>query len=124
MPPNDLLPKEVLNNALALVLAGLVTSNNAGIVADDTVLGALGKLQAQVAAMLGQDQVGAGPAQVPAGQFLGDLAYLSRLGVLTPMQHQPAEKRSVWTEFVNDTTLKLCMRGDDGAVRSFTWTLT
>jgi len=70
------------------------------------------------------EQVGPGPDQVPAGLFLGALAYMERLGVLTPMQHQPAEKRSVWTEFVNDTTLKLCMRGDDGAVRSTTWTLT
>lgn len=48
MPPSDQLPKEVLNNALALVLAGLVTTNGAAIVASDSVLVALGKAQAQL----------------------------------------------------------------------------
>lgn len=69
------------------------------------------------------EQVGPGPDQVPAGLFLGALAYMDRLGVLTPMEHQPTDKRAVWAEFVNDTALKLCMRGDDGVVRSTTWTL-
>ena len=68
--------------------------------------------------------VGSGPNQIPANQSLGALAYMDRIGELTPMRHQPVEKRSVWTEFVNDTTLKLCMRGDDGVVRSINWTLT
>ena len=47
MPNGDLLPTDTLGNALQLVLQGLVTTNNAGITAADTILQALGKLQAQ-----------------------------------------------------------------------------
>ena len=47
LPAGDQLPPDTLANALAVVLQGLVTNNNAGITAADTVLQALGKLQAQ-----------------------------------------------------------------------------
>lgn len=68
--------------------------------------------------------VGAGPAQLTANQLLGMFAFMDRVGVLTPMQNQPGELRAVWTEFVSNTSLALCMRGDDGAVRSMTLTLS
>ena len=67
--------------------------------------------------------VGQGPGQIPANLHLGALAFLDVLGVLTPMSHQPGRLRSVWTEFVSDTALKICMRGDDGVVRSTNLTL-
>lgn len=50
MPTGDLLPADMLGNALSVLLTGLVTTNNAGIAATDTVLQALGKLQAQTSA--------------------------------------------------------------------------
>ncbi len=68
--------------------------------------------------------VGPGPGQVPANQLLGALAFMDFLGVLTPMRHQPIALRAVWSEFVSNTSIKLCMRGDDGVVRSTTLTLT
>lgn len=67
--------------------------------------------------------VGSGHAQLPAGQHLGRMAFLDCIGVLTPMNHQPGAIRAVWTEFVSNTALKICMRGDDGVVRSTTLTL-
>ena len=67
--------------------------------------------------------VGSGPAQQPAVQHLGRQAFLDVVGVLTPMNHQPGAFRAVWSEFVSNTALKICMRGDDGVVRSTTLTL-
>lgn len=68
--------------------------------------------------------VGPGAGQTPANLNLGKLAYLDALGALTPMRHQPIELRAVWSEFVSNVSVKLCMRGDDGVVRSTTLTLT
>lgn len=68
--------------------------------------------------------VGPGPGQVPANLHLGRMAFLDFIGVLTPMNHQPGAIRAVWSEFVSNTALKICMRGDDGVVRSTTLTLT
>lgn len=48
MPAGDLLPADVLNNALSLLLQGLLTNTSTAVTATDTVLQALGKLQAQV----------------------------------------------------------------------------
>ena len=48
MPAGDLLPPDTLANALLVVLQGLVTNTSAGITPTDTVLQAMGKLQAQV----------------------------------------------------------------------------
>lgn len=67
--------------------------------------------------------VGSGPNQIPSNQNLGASAFMDRIGILTPMLHQPAERRAVWSEFVSNTSLRLCMRGDDGIVRSTTLTL-
>ncbi|MDH1743784.1 hypothetical protein [Comamonas thiooxydans] len=51
----DLLPTDTLGNALKVLLQGLVTGNNAGITSTDTVLQALGKLQAQASAKVDKD---------------------------------------------------------------------
>ncbi|WP_162989512.1 hypothetical protein [Comamonas sp. lk] len=55
MPAGDTLPADTLGNALQVLLQGLVTSNNAGITPADTVLQALGKLQAQANAKVDKD---------------------------------------------------------------------
>ncbi len=64
--------------------------------------------------------VGPAPGQVPANQHLGAMAFMDEVGVLVPMAHQPTKLRSVWFEFVGNTSMKLCTRGDDGVVRSTT----
>lgn len=55
LPAGDLLPADTLGNALKVLLQGLVTGNNAGITSADTVLQALGKLQAQASAKVDKD---------------------------------------------------------------------
>ncbi|WP_054074574.1 hypothetical protein [Comamonas testosteroni] len=55
LPVGDLLPTDTLGNALKVLLQGLVTGNNAGITSTDTVLQALGKLQAQASAKVDKD---------------------------------------------------------------------
>lgn len=55
LPAGDLLPTDTLGKALQVLLQGLVTSNNAGITSTDTVLLALGKLQAQASAKVDKD---------------------------------------------------------------------
>lgn len=120
------------NDVLQLVTAGVAQLS---IAADGTPSGSVvtkapvstaqqQAINAATAASVPLGTVGAGPAQLPAGLHLGALAYMSRLGVLTPMLSQPGELRVVWSEFVSNTSLKLCMRGDDGVVRSTTLTLT
>ncbi|WP_159913009.1 hypothetical protein [Pantoea sp. 18069] len=119
------------NDILQLVTGGVVRLQ---IAADGTPTGVMVEklpisvaaqtaLNSLAAACIALNMVGAGPDQVPAVQQLGGLAFMDQLGVLTPMQSHPAESRSVWTEFVSNTSLKLCMRGDDGVVRSTTWTM-
>lgn len=68
-------------------------------------------------------QVGSDPGQASANLHLGRMAFIDAVGVLTPMQYRPGEVRAVWPEFVSNTSLRLCMRGDDGVVRSTTLTL-
>lgn len=55
LPAGDLLPTDTLGNAIKVLLQGLVTGNNAGITSTDTVLQALGKLQAQASAKVDKD---------------------------------------------------------------------
>lgn len=81
-------------------------------------------IAAAAAASVPMAAVGPGPGQVPASQHLGGLAFMDFLGVLTPMRSPSPVLRAVWTEFVSNTSLKLCMRGDDGVVRSTALTLT
>lgn len=68
------LDSETMAAALQVVLVGLVTSNNASITADDTILQALGKLQAQVTSQ--------SPSAIPDGSFMPQKTrYLKRIGV-------------------------------------------
>jgi hypothetical protein len=75
------------------------------------------------AAAVPLDTAGPLPGQLPTNQHLGALAFMDEMGVLTPMAYQPTDLRAVWFEYVSDTSLKLCMRGSDGVVRSITHTL-
>lgn len=68
--------------------------------------------------------VGASPAQVPAGQHLGKLAYMDELASLRATLVQPQPIGAVWVERVSDTSIKLFMRGSDGVARSTTLTLS
>jgi len=68
--------------------------------------------------------VGASPAQVPAGQHLGKLAYMDELAALRATLTQPQAIGAVWVERVSDTSVKLFMRGNDGVARSTTLTLS
>ena len=68
--------------------------------------------------------VGADPAQVPSVQVLGRLAFMDVLGALMVSKSQPASNGAFWTERVNDTSIKLFLRGDDGIARSATLTLS
>lgn len=113
------------NDVLQLVTGGVV---QLAVAADGTPSGNVATkapvstpqqqaINAAAAASVPTAAVGGGPGQVPANQLLGALAFLDRLGVLTPMQSQPKDTRSVWVEFISNTSLRLCMRGDDGVVR-------
>ena len=68
--------------------------------------------------------VGAAPAQLPAGLHLGRLAYMDELAALRATLTQPQAIGAVWVERVSDTSIKLFMRGSDGVARSTTLTLS
>nr|WP_295383476.1 hypothetical protein [Pseudoxanthomonas sp.] len=120
--------RDFFTDVRAATLTGLSTATNAAIAATDTLLAALGKLQAQVsdnaANMVKRLDVGASPAQVPAGQHLGKLAYMDELASLRATLTQPQAIGAVWVERVSDTSIKLFMRGSDGVARSTTLTLS
>ena len=116
------------NDVLQLVTAGVV---QLAVAADGTPTGNVATkapvstpqqqaINAVAAASIPLAAVGSGPGQVSANQNLGCLAFMDSLGVLTPMKSPSPSLRAVWTEFVTNTSLKLCMRGDDGVVRSTT----
>lgn len=63
--------------------------------------------------------VGTGPDQVPAGQQLGQLAYLDVLSATVVSRHtRDSQPGDVWREYVNDTTTTIKFHGFDGVVRS------
>lgn len=80
-------------------------------------------LEAALARLISFAQIGARSDQVPSPHQLGALAFMDRVGVIIPAQSQSVEARAVWTEYASNSSLKICMRGDDGAVRSVTLTL-
>lgn len=120
--------RDFFTDVRAATLTGLSTATNAVITAADTVLSALGKLQKQVSdnldATVKRLDVGTSPAQVPAVQHLGKLAYMDELAALRATLTQPQAIGAVWVERVSDTSIKLFMRGSDGVARSTTLTLS
>ena len=80
--------------------------------------------QAALDATVKRLNVGTSPAQVPAVQHLGKLAYMDELAALRATLTQPQAIGAVWVERVSDTSIKLFMRGSDGVARSATLTLS
>ena len=95
-------------------------ATHTGAQAISTVTG----LQTALDATVKRLDVGASPAQVPAGQHLGKLAYMDELAALRATLTQPQAIGAVWVERVSDTSIKLFMRGSDGVARSTTLTLS
>lgn len=63
--------------------------------------------------------VGTGPDQVPAGQYLGQLAYLDTLSSTVVSRHaRDSRPGDIWREYVNDTTTTIKFHGFDDIVRS------
>lgn len=116
LPAGDQLDSAVLANAIAAVLTGLVTNSATGILATDTIVQALGKLQAQV---VSPAYLGAGPNQVPAVAMLGACALEDTPSMMLVFQHTPdAPLNAVWRERVSDTETVLKYRDSVGVVRS------
>lgn len=63
--------------------------------------------------------MGTGPDQVPAGQHLGQLAYLDELSTTVVSLHgRDSKPGDIWREYVSDTTTTIKFHGFDGVVRS------
>lgn len=81
-------------------------------------IGTVTDLALALAARLTFAQIGIRPDQVPTNQLLGELAFMNELGVFATAKALPEKPRSIWFSYESDSEVKLCMRGDDGSVRS------
>lgn len=116
LPAGDQLDSAVLANAVAVVLTGLVTSDRSPVAATDTVLQAIGKLQAQAMA---PGFIGPTPNQVPAGTHLGALAFVDDIGPTLVMRHAPLSRPGLWwREYVSDTQTTIKFHGFDDVIRT------
>lgn len=115
----------LLQAAMGLAkLTGVSTETAGAIVADDTLIGALGKLQAQMNKAVMENEVGTAPNQVPVNQLLGRTAFGDVVGATQVYRHKHASVQGdVWFEYVSDTELKLNFHGLDDVVRTQTLTL-
>jgi hypothetical protein len=119
LPADDQLDSAVLANAIAVVLAGLVTSSRSPVVATDTVLQAIGKLQAQASLALTAEHVGTAPNQIPAVTHLGALAFMDQLGPTMVLRHAPLSTPGHWwREYISDTQTTIKFHGFDNIVRT------
>lgn len=119
LPAGDQLDSAVLANAIAVVLTGLVTSNKSAVAATDTVLQAIGKLQAQSSQALAAEHVGTAPNQLPAVTHLGALAFVDEVGPTQVQRHVPLSSPGHWwREYISDTQTVIRFHGFDGLVRT------
>lgn len=119
LPAGDQLDSAVLANAIAVVLTGLVTSNKSAVTATDTVLQAIGKLQAQASLALTAEHVGTAPNQLPAVTHLGALAFVDQVGATMVLRHTPASSPGHWwREYISDTQTAIRFHGFDNTVRT------
>lgn len=119
LPAGDQLDSVVLANAIAVVLTGLVTSDKSAVAATDTVLQAIGKLQAQASLALTVDHIGAAPNQIPAVTHLGALAFVDQVGATMVLRHTPASSPgNWWREYISDTQTAIKFHGFDNIVRT------
>lgn len=119
LPAGDQLDSAVLANAIAVVLTGLVTSDKSAVAATDTVLQAIGKLQAQASLALTVDHIGAAPNQIPAVTHLGALAFVDQVGATMVLRHTPPSSPGHWwREYISDTQTAIKFHGFDNIVRT------
>ena len=105
-------------------LTGMVTTDSNAVVAADTLIQAIGKIQAQLNKAVNEDEVGSAPNQVPVNQLLGRTAFGDVVGATQVYRHKHASVRGdVWFEYVSNTQLKLNFHGLDDVTRSQTLTL-
>ena len=71
-----------------------------------------------------EQDIGTDPNQVPLNQFLGQLAFMDKVGDVPASSTDPQNNFDINFEYVNDTTIKIRMRGSDGVVRSVQFTLS
>lgn len=115
----DQLDSAVLANAIAVVLTGLVTSEKSAVAPTDTVLQAIGKLQAQASLALTADHVGTAPNQIPAVTHLGALAFVDQVGATMVLRHTPASSPGHWwREYISNTQTAIKFHGFDDIVRT------
>lgn len=118
LPAGDQLDSALLANAIAVVLTGLVTSDKSAVAATDTVLQAIGKLQAQASLALTAEHVGTAPNQIPAVTHLGALAFVDQVGATMVLRHTPASSPGHWwREYISDTQTAIKFHGFDNIVR-------
>lgn len=119
LPAGDQLDSAVLANAIAVVLTGLVTSDKSAVAATDTVLQAIGKLQAQASLALTAEHVGAAPNQIPAVTHLGALAFVDHVGATMVLRHTPSSSPGHWwREYISNTQTVIKFHGFDDIVRT------
>lgn len=119
LPAGDQLDSAVLANAIAVVLTGLVTSDKSAVAATDTVLQAIGKLQAQASLALTAEHVGTAPNQIPAVTHLGALAFVDQVGATMVLRHTPASSPGHWwREYISNTQTAIKFHGFDDIVRT------
>ncbi|WP_278044109.1 hypothetical protein [Comamonas thiooxydans] len=119
LPDGDQLDSAVLANAIAVVLTGLVTSNKSAVAATDTVLQAIGKLQAQATLALTAEHIGTAPNQIPAVTHLGALAFVDQVGATMVLRHTPASSPgNWWREYISNTETVIKFHGFDDIVRT------
>lgn len=119
LPDGDQLDSAVLANAIAVVLTGLVTSDKSAVAATDTVLQAIGKLQAQASQALTAEHVGTAPNQIPAVAHLGALAFADQVGATMVLRHTPASSPGHWwREYISNTQTVIKFHGFDDTVRT------
>lgn len=119
LPAGDQLDSAVLANAIAVVLTGLVTSNKSTVAATDTVLQAIGKLQAQASLAMTAEHIGTAPNQIPAVTHLGALAFVDQVGATMVLRHTPASSPGHWwREYTSDTQTAIKFHGFDDIVRT------
>lgn len=119
LPAGDQLDSAVLANAIAVVLTGLVSSDKSTVAPTDTVLQAIGKLQAQATRRLTAEHVGTAPNQISAVTHLGALAFVDQVGATMVLRHTPASSPGHWwREYISNTQTAIKFHGFDDIVRT------
>lgn len=104
-------------------LTGVEFDEAQPVIADDNLITALGKIQAQLNRTVNEDEVGTAPNQVPVNQLLGRTAFGDVVGATQVYRHIHASViGDIWFEYVSNTSLKLKFHGLDDVVRSQTLT--